>query len=217
MTECEVVLTKIVEQQATQQTVKQTPQQKTTTNNVASNSCNGHKYVDLGLPSGILWATCNVGASTPEEYGGYYAWGETETKSSYTKGNSKTCDKNMSDISGNPAYDVARAKWGSNWRMPTKAEFEELLNNCTCKYTTLNGKDGFKITSKKNGNSIFLPAAGNNNDGKLYNAGIYSSYWSSSLDTSDLYRAWRVCFSSRDVSRFYDPRYFGLPIRPVCP
>ena len=91
----------------------------------------GHEWVDLGLPSGVKWATCNVGASDPWEYGDYFAWGETSPKSEYTKENSKTYNRNMGDISGNPNYDAARANWGGSWRIPTKKEFHELGTECT--------------------------------------------------------------------------------------
>ena len=104
--------------------------------------------IDLGLPSGIKWASCNVGATKPEEYGGYYAWGETEEKETYSwatyihcDGSSSTCHDLGSDISGTE-YDVAHVKWGDNWRIPTKDEFTELYNNCTCDSTTLNGVHG---------------------------------------------------------------------------
>lgn len=92
---------------------------------------NGHEYVDLGLPSGLKWATCNVGANKPEDYGNYYAWGETGTKSSYGASNSKTYGKQMNDIKGNSQYDAARSNWGGSWRLPTEKELEELVNKCT--------------------------------------------------------------------------------------
>ena len=130
-----------------------------------------HEYVDLGLS--VKWATCNMGASSPEEYGDYYAWGETETKSTYDwntykwcKGSENTLTKYCTDSDYgtvdnktvlDPEDDVAHVKWGGNWRMPTDAEIEELRENCIWKWTTQNGKNGYKVTSKKNGNSIFLP------------------------------------------------------------
>ena len=113
--------------------------------------------VDLGLPSGLKWATYNVGATTPEDYGNYYAWGETATKSEYTKQNSVTYRRQIYDISGNAQYDAARANWGSTWRMPTKAEIEELLIDCAWTRTTQNGVNGYRVTGP-NDNSIFLPA-----------------------------------------------------------
>ena len=95
-----------------------------------SGTLNGHEWVDLGLPSGTKWATCNIGTSTPSGYGNYYAWGETSTKSSYTEANSRTYGKNISDFSGNTYYDAATANWGSGWRMPTYKEFQELKEKC---------------------------------------------------------------------------------------
>ena len=126
-------------------------------NNFNNNRINGHEYVDLGLS--VKWATCNVGASQPHEYGDYYAWGETTTKNNYTEDNSKTYGKNIGDISGNPNYDAAAANWGSRWRMPTYTEMKELDDKCTWTWTTENEVNGFKVTGP-NGNSIFLPAAG---------------------------------------------------------
>ena len=187
----------------------------------------GHAYIDLGLPSGTKWATCNVGASKPEEYGGYYAWGETEEKSNYewstykwfsgsiysnytfTKYNTNT----SMDVVDNktvlePEDDVAHVKWGGSWRMPTLDEQKELLNNCTWSRTTQNGVDGYKVTGS-NGNSIFLPAAGN--------SGSNGRYWSSSLYSSDSHNAYYLYFiSSGSCGWSYDFRYYGYPVRPVC-
>lgn len=139
---------------------------------------NGHKFVDLGLPSGLKWATCNVGADLPEEYGDYYAWGEVKTKSSYTEENSVTYRKPLSNISGNPTYDVARKKWGSSWRMPTDDEFRELLGECKWQETRQGGKNGYEVIGS-NGNSIFLPAAGNRCESELSSVGTDVCYWSS--------------------------------------
>lgn len=124
---------------------------------VVSGSINGHDYVDLGLS--VKWATCNVGADSPEEYGDYYAWGETSTKSSYTEKNSKAYGKNIDDIKGNSYYDVARANWGGKWRMPTKKEIQELKEKCTWTWTAIGSHSGYKVTGPS-GKSIFLPAAG---------------------------------------------------------
>ncbi|MBO7256936.1 MAG: DUF1566 domain-containing protein, partial [Bacteroidales bacterium] len=175
---------------------------------------NGYKYVDLGLPSGLKWATCNVGADSPEEYGDFYAWGEIETKSEYIEDNSKTDGKSMSDISGNAAYDVARAKWGGSWRLPTKKELEELESKCTWEWTIQNGKEGYKVTGP-NGNSIFLPAAGFRYESSLYCVGECGSYWSSTpYESSDDY-AYSLDFSSfyHDVAWF--DRLQGRSVRPV--
>ena len=175
---------------------------------------NGHEYVDLGLS--VKWATCNVGASKPEEYGNYYAWGETSTKSNYSSDNSVTYGKNFSDIGGNPTYDVARKQWGSTWRLPTKAEFDELLSNCTWTWTTQNGIKGCKVTSKKNGNSIFLPAAGWRNGSSLLNQGTFGGYWSSTPHESYSGSAFYLDFSSGGHSTSWGSRLNGRSVRPVC-
>ncbi len=137
----------------------------------------GHEYVDLGLS--VKWATCNVGATKPDEYGDYYAWGEIEKKSLYTWDNSRTIDDYdvPANISGNPSYDVACAKWGGDWRLPTWDEYLELIDNCSWKWTTQGGKKGYKVTGK-NGNSIFLPAAGQWIDDELKYRNSRAFYWS---------------------------------------
>lgn len=170
-------------------------------------AANGHEYVDLGLPSGLLWATCNVGASKPEDYGNHYAWGETSTKSSYTESNSKTYGESMGDIAGNSSYDAATANWGGNWRMPTKTEMQELIANCTWKWTTQNGVTGYKVTGP-NGNSIFLPAVGSRD-------GSYGLYWSSTPYKSDADRAYDLYFYSSVHHMYNGHRDRGLCIRPV--
>ena len=142
-------------------------------------SINGHEYVDLGLS--VKWATCNIGANTPEEYGYYYAWGETsnKTKFEYGEKNSRTYGENMLDISGDSSYDAARANWGGSWRMPTEAEMEELLDECTWTLlTSQSGVNGYKVTGP-NGNSIFLPAAGNREYSSLNYVGERGYYWTS--------------------------------------
>ena len=190
-----------------------------------------HEYVDLGLS--VKWATCNVGASSPEEYGDYYAWGETETKSTYSwstykwcKGSKETQTKYCTSSSYGTvdnkkvlesSDDVAQVKWGGSWRMPTDAEMTELRENCTWTWTTQSGKNGYKVTSKKNGNSIFLPAAGYRDDSSLGNAGSGGGYWSSSLSTSSPSNAYYVYFNSGDVYRGSYYRYYGRSVRPVCP
>ena len=138
----------------------------------------GHEYVDLGLS--VKWATCNVGANKPEDYGDYFAWGETSPKAEYTWENCITYGEQMSDISGNAQYDAATANWGGSWRLPTKAELEELNNKCTWKWTTQNGVNGYKVTGP-NGNSIFLPAAGDRWQSSLYGARERGCYLSSTL------------------------------------
>ena len=191
------------------------------------------EYVDLGLPSGIKWATCNVGATTPEGYGDYFAWGETQPKDyydwstyKYCNGSSTTMTKYCIDSSYGTVDnktvleledDAAHVNWGGNWRMPTKAEQEELIdtNNCTWKWTTQNGVEGYKVISKKNGNSIFLPAAGCRNGDDLVTAGSNGFYWSSSLYTGGSDYAFGVYFSSNvNLNRF--SRFGGASVRAVC-
>ena len=174
----------------------------------------GHAYVDLGLPSGLLWATCNVGAKASEEYGDGFAWGETSTKETYTKANSQTSGKTMNDITGNAQYDAAAANWGGSWRMPTLAEMSELRNSCTWTWTTHNGVKGYKVTGP-NGASIFLPAAGYRDGASYYNAGSYGYYWSSTpyADNADLSYYFR--FNSGGYSMISYNRSLGMSVRPV--
>ena len=162
------------------ETVNNDSNNNETESELISGSINGHDYIDLGLPSGTKWATCNVGANIPEEYGYYYAqWDETITKSEYTEYNIIPYGYyNLDYIRGNPNYDVAR-KWGGSWRLPTREEIIELMENCTWKWTTQNNVNGCKVTGP-NGNSIFLPAAGGLS-GELVTsaAGICGCYYSS--------------------------------------
>ena len=178
---------------------------------------NGHDWVDLALPSGLKWAKCNVGASSPYGYGNYYAWGETSTKSNYIDDKSTTSGKEMSDIGGNDTYDVARKQWGSSWRLPTRAEFKELLDeeNCTWEWTTQSGVNGYRVTSKINGASIFLPAAGSRAGTSLIRAGSDGCYLSSTPDESDTDYACILQFSSEYHDTYRHFRYFGFSVRPV--
>ena len=172
----------------------------------------GHEWVDLGLS--VKWATCNVGASTPGRYGNYYAWGETSTKSNYGYDNSASYGKSWSDIGGNSSRDAATANWGGSWRMPTKAEFQELIDNCTWTWTTQNGHKGYKVTGK-NGQSIFLPAAGYRRGATLNGDGEDGYYWSSTPYESYTDRACIVYFfeGGRNVNEGY--RYNARSVRPV--
>ena len=180
---------------------------------------NGHDWVDLGLPSGLKWATCNVGASSPSDYGDYYAWGEISTKGSYDRDNSTTYGKEISDIAGNSTYDVARAEWHGSWRLPTEKEFQELIDNCEWEWTTQDGHKGYKVTSKKNGNSIFLPAAGWSEGTSSNDQGSYGHYWSATADEFAAYYAFDYAFyldfekSYRRTYRLF--RYRGYSVRPV--
>ena len=174
---------------------------------------NDYGYVDLGLS--VKWATCNVGANSPSDCGDYYAWGETSTKSDYSTSTSKTYGNSMGNIGGNSSYDVARYRWGGSWRLPTAAELEELKTKCTWTWTTQGGHNGYKVTSKTNGKSIFLPAAGYRIGTSPYCVGEEGDYWSSSPDESDTYYACCLTFGFSDpyVYRLY--RDSGLPVRPV--
>ena len=176
--------------------------------------------IDLGLPSGTKWACCNVGADKPEAYGGYYAWGETETKGTYDwktyihcDGSKETCHDIGSDIAGTK-YDVAHVKWGGSWVMPSLDQSKELLDNCKNTWTSVNGKKGRKFTGK-NGRSIFLPAAGYRWGDGLGSAGSYGYYWSSTQLPSDSYFAYSLSFDSDGAywSGYY--RNYGHPVRPV--
>ena len=174
---------------------------------------NGYDYVDLGLPSGLKWATCNVGASSPSEYGNYYAWGEVEPKSSYEGGNNVTNGKEIGDISGNSQYDAARANWGGTWRLPTIVEFAELIDNCIWIWTSEDGNYGCKVIGPT-GNSIFLPAAGYCDGASVLNAGSYGGYWSSTPDSNTRY-SYRLNFYSSTYNTNCYYRYYGRSVRPV--
>ena len=173
----------------------------------------GYEYVDLGLS--VKWATCNVGADSPEDYGNYYAWGETCTKHSYDGDNCSTYGVQLGNISGNPEYDVARYYWGGTWRMPTEGEMRELIDDCTWTRMTQNGIEGYKVTGP-NGNSIFLPAAGFRYGSSLDDSGSRGYYWSSTpcdynLDCSAYYLFFTSDFQY--MSSYY--RNLGLSVRPV--
>ena len=181
----------------------------------AKRMINGHEYVDLGLPSGLKWATCNVGANAPHEYGDYFAWGETSTKTEYALDNSRTYGvKNMSDISGNSNYDAARANWGGSWRMPTKGEMEELRDECTWTKTSQSGVNGYKVTGP-NGNSIFLPAAGYCDGSSRNCVGEGGYYWSSTPNEGYAYGAYYLSFYSGGLNVDWYFRNRGRTIRPV--
>ncbi len=173
----------------------------------------GHDWVDLGLS--VKWATCNVGASSPSDYGNYYAWGETTTKQEYTEENCKTYNKNLSDIAGDPQYDAACANWGGSWRLPTKTEMQELIDKCAWTWTTQDGHNGYKVTSKINGNSIFLPAAGWRIRSSSYGVGEWCGYWSSTPLDSDTQDAYDLYFLDGIYNLTWDYRLRGHCVRPV--
>ena len=176
--------------------------------------------IDLGLPSGSKWACCNVGATTPEGYGDYFAWGETEVKDEYTLGNyihcdgsSTTCHDLGESIAGTE-YDVAHVKWGGGWMMPSYDQQTELRENCSSEWTTVNGING-RIFTGSNGNSIFLPLAGVFWDDELRIVGKNGSYWSSTQYPKYLYYAYDLYFGS-EVDWYYHYRHYGQSVRPVA-
>ncbi len=181
------------------------------------NEINGHEYVDLGLPSGLLWATCNIGANKPEDYGDYYAWGEIHTKAKYGY-NSDYKKLHKKEISGNPQYDAARANWKGAWRMPTKDEFQELIDKCKWEWTGQKGITGYKITGT-NGNSIFLPLAGYCYGEKKPDIFYSGCYWSSTVYegsySDNINYLSFSSYNSYEVSK-YGNGYTGYSIRPVC-
>lgn len=199
-------------------------------------------YVDLSLPSGTLWAICNIGAENPEDYGDYFAWGETEGyndgKTAFYWSTYKWCvgsENTMTKYCNNSSYgyegftdelteleledDAAYVNWGLVWRIPSNEQFDELINDryTTTEKTTLNGVNGLKITSKTNGNSIFLPAAGYRESRSLFDAGSCSLYWTRTLDTSDPYLACHLQVDSNHIFAFTSSigRFIGLSVRPV--
>ena len=209
-----------------------------TKDNGGNGTYNGHDYVDLGLRSGTLWATCNVGAENPEDYGDYFAWGETQTKTTYNWSTYLYCNGDynqltkyctQSDFGYNgftdnlktleSGDDAATANWGEGWSIPTNKQWVELLTRCDYTWTTQNGVNGFLFTAR-NGNSIFLPAAGCCTDTVFDNVGSGGRYWSSSLSKSfpDTAKGFSFSWNGSDWidHDIYDySREFGLVVRPV--
>jgi hypothetical protein len=202
-------------------------------NNGGGNQIN-HEYVDLGLPSGTLWATCNVGADMPEDYGDYFAWGETNQKDFYDWNTYKYCngdynkltkycsnpnfgDNNFTDNLTvlQPADDAASISWGNDWRTPTQAQWQELENNISSIWTTLNGVNG-RLFTANNGNSIFFPAAGFHSESSFNDISKSGRYWSSSLITGSPSYAWHYGFGLYTTNvNGSGRRYDGQSIRPV--
>lgn len=192
-------------------------------------STDEHEYVDLGLS--VKWATCNVGANTPEECGNYFAWGEVEPKEEYNWSTYKLCEESSTTLTKynndstkgvvdsitvlEAADDAATVNWGGNWRMPTDAEWTELREQCTWEGTTQNGVQGMLVTAE-NGNSIFLPLTGAMNNTELSDLSTYGNYWSSSLREDSPITAWRLNFNTTYPSRSSYSRFRGHAIRPVC-
>lgn len=205
--------------------------------NFSHNIIGGHEYVDMGLPSGLFWATCNIGSNNPEEYGDYFAWGETEIKDSYDLANYKYSVEGSDELHPQltkycniPSYgyngftdtltvllpedDAATTNWGNGWRTPTAEEWQELYSNTTIRLTKQNGVYGCLITAH-NGNSLFLPAAGHHWGEEFIGAGNDGAYWSSSLFTDYPYGVWYFVFESSYIHVSYYGRYYGFSVRPV--
>ena len=205
-------------------------------NKESQNSCPDDKHphlIDLGLPSGTKWACCNVGADTPEDFGEYYSWGETEEKSTYSPMSYEYCTGVDTDGDGwydedekyteaeqdfgdiiTGTHDVALVKWGESWQIPTLQQFRELLDNCSSEWTSVNDVEGRRFTGP-NGACIFLPAAGNRNGGSRILAGSSGNYWSSNWGTSDASRASELIFDSGYTNTHTTYRYNGRSVRPV--
>lgn len=208
----------------TKQTKKQTQKTKPLTGEI-----NGHEWVDLGLPSGTKWATCNVGADAPEEWGDYFAWGETTTKRWYGTTTSLTYNKSSSTLKSEgiindkgeleKSHDAASINWGNPWRMPSENEFREIYDNCEWEWTEINGHKGHLINGS-NGNSIFLPIAD-----IRYLEGSFDSkrelclYWSVSFSDDESNDRYAIGFDTNKP--YYDKgihlmgRDLGGTIRPV--
>ena len=198
-----------------------------------------YEFVDLGLPSGTKWASCNVGAEKPEDFGLYFAWGETEgytaedvnndvkqfnwtdyklcggSNSTLTKYNNNSSYGTVDNLTTLEQVDDAAYVSDNTCRMPTKEELEELTANTTSTWETLNGVNGRRFTSKTNGNSIFVPAAGGCDYGSVYGVGSHGGLWSSSLGESLSRYAWFLDFGSDGVCVYYGSRYYGLTVRAV--
>lgn len=169
----------------------------------------GHELVDLGLPSGLLWATCNIGAETPEQVGNYYAWGEIQNRTDFTENNYAFAENQLTlnDISATE-YDAARSNWGGEWRMPTKQECNELISNCEIMDTTINGING-KLLIGLNSNRMFVPSSGHYGLTGLENTDGIGFWISTPCGSSYAYRMWQWTYIS------FSQRWLGFPVRPV--
>lgn len=200
---------------------------------------NGYEWVDLGLPSGLKWATCNVGASTPTGNGNHFAWGEITPKSEYSMSTYKyynggvsyditkyNTDSDFGTVDNKTSLelvdDAARNNWGGKWRMPTHSEFDELMTNCSWYWTTQNGQNGYELTSKINSKTVFFPAAGayqekgyNGSESGYIGNGETGFYWTSTLFTDYTPSAYALWFSSSTNKTYTNIRFIGMSIRPV--
>lgn len=187
------------------------------------------EIIDLGLPSGTKWASCNLGADSPIEFGDYYAWGDTKTKQMYVGGTCETYDINIIDLKMNDYltgynvlsnhYDAAARILGDGWHMPSGTQAQELVDNCTWKWETNyngSGVNGMFGVSKINGCTIFLPAAGYKHNDTPICIGTSGGYWTSNPNMTASNRAWSIAFDSSIINVFnHGIRYNGYSIRPV--
>lgn len=193
---------------------------------------NEHQYIDLGLPSGCLWATCNIGSSSPDDDGMFYSWGETETNCFYFWDSYKFCNGavdtmtkyclnpengNVDNISSLlPEDDVATSIWGKDWRMPYVDEVEELVNHCVWKKTVIKDNKSYMVgISKINGKRIIMPISGRYFRGDLDGEGVFCSYWSKTLLNDYSGSAYVLDIAREDVNTMYMARCCGLQVRPV--
>ena len=189
------------------------PQKEIETPKIEKSFINAHEYVDLGLS--VKWATCNLGTSIPHEYGNRYAWGELNVKDSYNSDNCTTYGVKINDVAGDSLYDVARAEWGATWRLPTEAEFIELIQKCEFVWTSINNKYGYNVIGT-NGNSIFLPAAGYQGKEELYYTGENGHYWSSTPNKKNHNYAQYFFFNEKgSKSTNWELKSLGQSVRPV--
>ncbi len=174
---------------------------------------NGHEAIDLGLS--VKWATCNVGAFAPEEYGDYFAWGETESKEEYTAANSLTYgQEDVKHIAGDVRYDAARCHWRATWRLPNKKEWEELRDKCTWLWSSREGIFGYNIIGP-NGNAIFLPTTGKRLGTSIHYVETCGCYWSSLAPESNTLNAYTLGFYDSSYNLDWEDRSFGRCVRPV--
>lgn len=176
---------------------------------------NGHEYVDLGLPSGTMWATCNIGSNKPSDDGLYFAWGTTISKDKY-KGDLRKVKRYKGAEPLPLDFDAAHVNWGKTWRLPTLDEQKELLKYCSWLWTSIDNKKGYKVTGS-NGNSIFLPAAGGRNNASYDKANVFGNYWSSTIRSDDPSMAWLLYLTEHyRMPKDNHKRITFFTIRPVC-
>ena len=189
-----------------------------------------HEWVDLGLPSGTLWATCNIGADSPEEYGDYFSWGETEPKAYYYWDSYKWCNGTYTELTKYNTQsdhgpidnkteldledDAAYVNWGTSWRIPSKEQVQELFDNCSNVWTTQNGVNG-RLFTGPNGKTMFIPAAGFRYSTDHYEKGTSAQYWSRRINSTTPHWTYCLYFHSDSYYVASKGRSLGLPVRPV--